>query len=86
MRHSAPRRPSQPQQAEGPRVFTDDAGLLWSAVLTRGGGGAMEFSCIGDARRPVRAIAVDAALMMSQISDETLRAWLRDAPRIGRLT
>ena len=85
MQHSAPRQPSHPQ-AEGQRVFTDEAGLLWSASFTRSGGGAVEFSCIGDARRPVRAIAVDAALRIAEISDETLRAWLRDAPRIGRLT
>jgi hypothetical protein len=67
-------------------VFSDDAGLLWSASLSRGGGGAVEFSCIGDARRPVRAIAVDAALRMAEVTDEMLRAWLRDAPRMGRLT
>jgi len=46
----------------------------------------VEFSCIGDARRAVRAIAVDAMLTMAEISDDRLRAWLRDAPRIGRLT
>ena len=85
MPNSAPRQPSHPQ-VEGQRVFTDEAGLLWSDSFTRSGGGAVEFSCIGDARRPVRAIAVDAALRMAEISDETLRAWLRDAPRIGRLT
>ena len=85
MPHSVPRQPSR-AQAESQRVFTDEAGLLWSASLTRSGGGAVEFSCIGDARRPVRAIAADAALRLADVSDETLRAWLRDAPRIGRLT
>ena len=85
MPQPAPRHPSR-AQAEAQRVFTDDAGLLWSATFTRSGGGAVEFSCVGDARRPVRAIAVDAALALTEISDETLRAWLRDAPRIGRLT
>jgi len=85
MPHSAPRHPSRPQP-EGQRVFTDEAGLLWSASLTRSGGGAVEFSCIGDARRPVRAIAVDVSLRMSDVTDEMLRAWLREAPRIGRLT
>ena len=79
------RRPSRPV-AEDPREFADDGGLRWRATLTHGGGGAVEFSCVGDARRPVRAIAVDAALRLSDVSDETLRAWLRDAPRIGRLT
>ena len=85
MPRTTSRQPLHPQ-AEGPREFTDDAGLRWSASLTRSGGGAVEFSCIGDARRPVRAIAVDASLRMAEVSDETLRAWLRDAPRIGRLT
>ncbi len=85
MPQPAPRHSPRPP-LEGQRVFPDDAGLLWSATFTRGGGGAVEFSCIGDARRAVRAIAVDGSLTMAEISDETLRAWLRDAPRIGRLT
>jgi hypothetical protein len=85
MPRSVPQRPTGPA-ADGPREFIDEGGLRWMAALTRSGGGAVEFSCIGDARRPVRAIAVDAALRLAEISDETLRAWLRDAPRIGRLT
>jgi hypothetical protein len=71
---------------KGQRVFSDPAGLVWSAVLSGSGGGAVEFSCVTDARQPLRAIAVDASLTLAEISDETLRAWLRDAPRIGRLT
>ncbi len=85
MPHPAPRRPSFPP-LEGQRVFPDDDGILWSASFTGSGGGAVEFSCIGDARRAVRAIAVEAALTMAEINDDRLRAWLRDAPRIGRLT
>ena len=85
MRHTTSgRRTEQPLDRQ--RVFADESGVLWSATFTRSGGGAVEFSCIGDARRPVRAIAVDAALTLAEISDDTLRAWLRDAPRIGRLT
>src|SRR5690349_8040202 len=53
MHRSVPRQPSR-SPLESQRVFTDEAGLLWSASLTRSGGGAVEFSCIGDARRPVR--------------------------------
>jgi len=82
---SAPHQPAR-SPVEGPREFTDETGLLWRVSLTRSGGGAMEFSCIGDARRPIRAIAADASLRLSEVSDEALRAWLRDAPRIGRLT
>ena len=85
MPHPAPRRPSRPR-LEGQRVFADDNGVLWSASFTGAGGGAVEFSCVGDARQSVRAIAVDASLTMAEISDDRLRAWLRDAPRIGRLT
>lgn len=84
MPQPAPRRPSRP--IEGQRVFSDEEGLLWSAMFTGSGGGAVEFSCMSDARRSVRAIAVDESLTMAEISDETLRAWLRNAPRIGRLT
>ena len=85
MPQSAPRRPSR-QPLEGQRVFADDNGVLWSATFTGAGGGAVEFSCVGDARQAVRAIAVDASLAMADVSDDRLRAWLRDAPRIGRLT
>jgi len=85
MPQPAPRRPSRPA-TEGQRVFSDAGGLLWNARFTGNGGGAVEFSCITDARQSVRAIAMDASLTMAEITDETLRAWLRDAPRIGRLT
>jgi hypothetical protein len=81
----APRRPSRPT-SEGQRVFADTEGQRWNARFAESGAGAVEFSCITDPRRPVRAIAVDESLTMAEISDETLRAWLRDAPRIGRLT
>lgn len=84
MSHPAPQRPSRP--IEGQRVFAAEDGMLWCASFTGSGGGAVEFSCIGDARQAVRAIGVDATLTMEEISDERLRAWLRDAPRIGRLT
>ena len=85
MPHPAPRRPSRPP-LEGQRVFADENGVLWSASFTGSGGGAVEFSCVGDARQAVRAIAVDDSLSITEISDDRLRAWLRDAPRIGRLT
>jgi hypothetical protein len=85
MPQPASRRQSRPTN-EGQRVFSDARGLLWSARFAGTGGGAVEFSCITDARQSVRAIAVDASLTMAEITDETLRAWLKDAPRIGRLT
>ena len=84
MPHPAPRRPSTP--ITGQRVFADDEGRLWNATFSSSGGGAVEFSCISDARRSVRAIAYDPSLSMADITDETLRGWLRDAPPLGRLT
>lgn len=77
-----PRRPSG-----GERVFADDAGRLWSAARSpESPDGAIVFTCISDSRQAVRAIATDGTLRMTDVADETLRAWLRQAPRIGRLT
>ena len=78
------RRPSN-----GERVFTDDKGSIWSASFVPGGAGdgnAIVFACISDSRQSVRAIAADPELSFAEVHDDTLRAWLRDAPRIGRLT
>jgi hypothetical protein len=78
-----PRRPSG-----GERVFSDDAGRIWTAAYTISWEreGAMQFSCISDAREAMRAIAVAGANIITDVSDETLRQWLRIAPRLGRLT
>jgi hypothetical protein len=85
MPHPSTRKSRRPSGGE--RVFSDDKGRLWSAAHERGSReGAVVFSCISDARQSVRAIAVDAALHIADVTDETLRAWLREAPRIGRLT
>lgn len=79
-RRHPPRRPSG-----GERVFADDLGLLWSALHTRGEG-AVVFACISDSRQANRAIAAETGLWLADVSDDTLRAWLREAPRICRLT
>lgn len=71
----------------GERVFTDEHGLLWSATHRWSvSNGAVVFACISDSRQTVRAIAVDSRFRMPDVADETLRAWLRDAPRIGLLS
>jgi hypothetical protein len=71
----------------GGRVFADDAGLLWSASRTRNDDeGAIVFACITDSRQSNRAIAIAEDSRLIDASDDVLRAWLRDAPRIGRLT
>jgi hypothetical protein len=51
----------------------------------RGADEAVIFSCISDSREKVRAIAVDHPDELAEVDDETLRAWLRAAPRMGRL-
>ncbi len=65
------------------RLFPDESGRLWSAIDA---GVAVIFTCITDGRQAGRAIATDTALLEDNLGDETLRAWLRAAPRIGRLT
>ena len=86
MNQSASRRPS-PRRSGGERVFADDRGLLWSAAHSPGADdGAVVFSCITDSRQSVRAIAVEAAFVLRDVEDETLRLWLREAPKIGRLS
>ena len=80
-------RRSSPRSSGGQRVFADEQGRLWSASHTRGAhDGALVFACISDSRHSVRAIAVDGAFRLGEPTDDTLRAWLREAPRIGRLT
>lgn len=68
-------------------MFEDAGGNRWIAShFPTTDGGAIEFACVSDARQPVRAIAVDSAFSIAAISDDTLREWLQEAPRIGRLT
>lgn len=76
-------RTSSDRAADAERLFPDETGRLWSATQA---GAAVIFTCITDGRQAGRAIATDAALLEDDLGDETLRAWLRAAPRIGRLT
>lgn len=71
----------------GERVFTDAFGRLWSAVTAAADSGAtVVFTCITDGRQAGRAIVIDLSQEVGDVGDETLRAWLEAAPRIGRLT
>ena len=71
----------------GERVFTDANGRLWSAAtLTDDQGHTVVFTCINDGRQSGRAILVEVSQEVADVGDETLRAWLEAAPRIGRLT
>jgi hypothetical protein len=72
------RRPS-----DGQRVFADEKGRLWSAVKS---GDAVVFACISDGRQSGRAIALDPHGLDDSVGDDTLRAWLKAAPRIGTLS
>ena len=71
----------------GERVFTDASGRLWSAITTADDNGAtVIFTCITEGRQSGRAIVIDLSQEVGDVGDETLRAWLEAAPRIGRLT
>lgn len=72
----------------GERVFTDALGRMWTAAYVRGetGGNAVVFACVSEVRQSGRAIAVDLPGNVGDIEEETLRAWLSVAPRIGTLT
>jgi hypothetical protein len=74
---------SRSRPSGGERVFADDAGRLWSAAYT---GEAVVFTCISDGRESGRAIAVDLSRFDASVGDDTLRAWLSAAPRIGTLS
>ena len=65
------------------RVFADESGRLWSAVETTR---ALVFTCISDARLSHRAIAIEDTMREDDAGDETLRAWLGAAPKIGSLS
>jgi hypothetical protein len=71
----------------GERVFTDAFGRLWSALThVEEHGVTVIFTCITEGRQSGRAIVIDLAQEVGDVGDETLRAWLEAAPRIGRLT
>jgi len=76
------RRPHK-QPAIDSRVFADDSGRLWSAVRTAS---AVVFTCISDARQSGRALAIEDTVREDETGDETLRAWLGAAPKIGSLS
>jgi len=65
------------------RVFADESGRLWSAVRTVH---AVIFTCISDARQSGRALAIEDTVREDDAGDETLRAWLGAAPKIGSLS
>jgi hypothetical protein len=75
-------RTTTPRPSDGQRVFADEQGRLWSAVRA---GDAIVFACISDGRQSGRAIALEFGVLDDSIGDDTLRAWLRAAPRIGTL-
>ena len=70
------------QSSTDGHVFADESGRLWTAVHTAH---ALVFTCISDARQSSRAIALDDTMREDEAGDETLRAWLGAAPKIGSL-
>jgi len=63
------------------RVFADAIGRLWSAAAS---GDILVFNCASETRRAARALAVELTTL-DEVSDDALRAWLEQAPRIGTL-
>jgi len=85
--HGRPTQTSRRPMPGGARVFADDAGQLWNASHATGTvDAAVVFTCISDSRQTARAIAVPVSFAMIDAADEVLRAWLREAPRMGLLT
>jgi len=76
------RRQSKPTRVDE-RVFADESGRLWSIARTAR---AVVFTCISDARQSGRALALEDAAREDDTGDETLRAWLGAAPKIGSLS
>jgi hypothetical protein len=76
-------RAHQYRASGGERVFTDEAGRLWSAAYT---GEALVFTCVSDGRQSGRALAVSVSELAGEVGDDLLRMWLGSAPSIGRLT
>lgn len=76
-------RDTNPRPSGGARVIADDQGRLWTAMHD---GEAIVFACISDRRQTGRALVVDFANLDDSIGDDTLRAWLNAAPRIGTLS
>ena len=80
-------RDKQTRPSGGERVFADDTGRLWSAAsLTDEDGVTVVFTCISDGRQSGRALVVTLKGEVGDVEEDTLRAWLEAAPRIGRLT
>jgi hypothetical protein len=76
-------RQSTKQSPADARVFSDDRGRLWSITRTPA---ALVFTCISDARQSGRALAIEDTLREEETGDDTLRAWLGAAPKIGSLS
>lgn len=68
-------------------MFADAEARLWSAAFAPlGGEWAVVFSCITDARQPIRALALSDDARLTEVTEAILREWLLNAPRLGPLT
>jgi hypothetical protein len=79
--------PGRPRGEE--RVFSAPDGKLWGASVRQGpdAGDAvvLVFTCMTEARQSVRAVTIDAAVRLRDLTDDALRAWLATAPTVGKL-
>lgn len=79
----SPRRPTGEE-----RVFSAPDGKLWGASIRLGpneGDAVVVFTCMTEARQSVRAVTIDAAVRLRDLTDDALRAWLATAPTVGKL-
>ncbi len=90
---SSPDTRAAPEQTGGGRVFADELGRQWSVAPHLVGTAArsrhevaLVFTCVSQARVRQRAATVLASERLGDVPDDTLRAWLNSAPRLGRLT
>ncbi len=68
------------------RVFADDERRLWSAAVAQHGQEyAIVFACITDARQPIRVLAMGDDAREADFTEQSLRAGLASAPRLGPL-
>jgi hypothetical protein len=83
--YDSTRSPSR-RRSTGAQVFADEHERLWSAALTGSSEGwVVVFTCITDARQPIRAMALADRRGWVECTESILRAWLSGAPRIGSL-
>lgn len=70
-------------------MFSAPDGQLWGALVRHGPNESdavvLVFTCMTEARLSVRAVTLDAGVLLRDVTDDVLRAWLATAPTVGKL-